>query len=177
MAWIKIQHGIHSKPEVFSISRRLGISANETVGLLVKFWCWCDENSVDGDVDHLQSTDVDQIVGFSEFGNALLSVKWITFDGRKSGFKVANFDRHNGETAKTRALKNAAQARWRKGSSGDVDGKRSTNASTREEKRREEKSSKSKAPIQGGTVTTKSTREESIDPITGEIIRLAGRAA
>lgn len=184
MAWIKIQHGLHNKPEVFSIARRLGISANETVGLLVKFWCWCDENSVDGCVDHLQSTDVDQIVGFNEFGNALLAVKWIVFDGKKAGFSVVNFDRHNGETAKKRALKNNAQAKWRKGAKGDVDNSpstsRSTNVSTREEKRREDKSlqSTSKAPIQVGDIST--GKGGRVDPITGEIIqldRMAGRVS
>lgn len=191
MSWIKIQHGLHSKPEVFSISRRLGISANEAVGLLVKFWCWCDENSVDGCVDHLQSTDVDQIVGFSEFGNALLSVKWITFDSKKTGFSVSNFDRHNGETAKKRALKNNAQAKWRKGSKESVDSSRSTNVSTREEKIREEKNIKSTPPIQAMNVSTtecvrgvddeiKAGPTMRIDEITGEVIpmnRLAGGGA
>jgi DNA replication protein DnaT len=184
MAWIKIQHGLHNKPEVFSISRRLGISANETVGLLVKFWCWCDENSVDGCVDHLQSTDVDNVVGCPEFGDALLAVKWIVFSPQKAGFLVTNFTRHNGESAKKRALKNNAQAKWRKGSGGDVDAPqsttRSTKRSTREEKRREDKSlqSTSKAPIQVGDIST--VKGGRVDPITGEVIqldRMAGRVS
>jgi hypothetical protein len=175
MAWIKIQHGLHNKPEVFSISRRLGISANETVGLLVKFWCWCDENSVDGCVDHLQSTDVDNVVGCPEFGDALLAVKWIVFSPQKAGFLVTNFTRHNGESAKKRALKNNAQAKWRKGSGGAVDAPqsttRSTNRSTREEKRREDKSKPKtlKPPIQDKVITSIKECTRGVNSETGEI--------
>ena len=170
MAWLKIQHGLHHKPEVLTIARRLDISTNEAVGLLVKFWCWCDENSVDGHVDHLQSTDVDRIVDKGEFGEALTSVKWIVFDAQKQGFLVVNFDRHNGESAKKRGIKATAQAKWRKGSAVGVDSSRSTGTSTREEKRREEKSKPKtlKPPSQGRMITPITECTRGVDSQTGE---------
>lgn len=156
--WIKIEHNLHKKPEVFAISRKLGICPDEVVGFLVRFWVWADINSVDGHVDHIQSTDVDAVVDAvvdrENFSAALRGVNWLVIDPSGVGFYIPNFDRHNGESAKKRVLKTQAQARWRKGLADseeqkpnaktgrdNVDHQQSTSASTREEKRREESDS------------------------------------
>ena len=151
--WIKVSHGLHSKPEVFGIARKLNVPIDEVVGLLVRFWVWADNNSVDGRVDHMQSTDVDSVVDRHEFGDALISVGWLLLDASGTGITIPHFDSHNGDSAKRRGLKAQAQAKWRKGleeNQGqkksvknvdhsvdhDVDSTRSTQRSTREEKRR-----------------------------------------
>ena len=67
---------------------------------------------------------------------------------------LPHFDRHNGETAKKRALKNRRQAKWRQKS---VDGAASTIASTREEKRREDIKEK---------VNKKKFRKPSLEEVT-----------
>ena len=144
--WIKIDSGIHRKPEVFALARRLNRPVDEIVGFLVRFWIWADQSTVDGSVDHMQSTDVDTVVGVPGFAEALISVKWMQNDRSGIGILIPNFSRHNGESAKKRIQQNAAQARWRANVEGRASTGASTKSSTREEKRREEKNT-TKPPL------------------------------
>lgn len=127
--------GLASKPEVIRIGRILGLSPEAVCGWLLKFWGWIDANSVDGVVDGVVDGDVDMVIALPGLASALESVKWLEFDAERRRMVVPNFDRHNGESSKKRALKNRRQARWR---DGVVDGDASQKTSTREEKKRED---------------------------------------
>ncbi len=137
--WIKIEVGTPDKPEVIRIARILKQDRDLVFGKLCRLWSWFDRNSVDGTVDGVVSTDVDDVVGMKGFMAALKVVNWCGFDDTLEKVWLVNFDAHNGETAKQRAQKNKRQAKWRKGSDGSVDEPASTSASTREEKRRNKK--------------------------------------
>jgi len=143
--WIKIETSLSDKPEVLRISRRLGIDKDCVVGKLARVWGWFDKNSVDGVVDGVVDADIDAIAYQDGFASALVSVGWLLVDSDLCRVSVPNFQRHNGESAKKRALKSERQARWRRSGSEEVDDTASTCASTREEKRREEKKDISKA--------------------------------
>jgi hypothetical protein len=132
--WIKLEAATIEKPEIFRIARLLGVSQLHVVGMLIRFWIWLDKNSVDGRVDGVESQDVDDLMSCPGLSAALKDVKWLHVDDKARVLTVPNFDRHNGETAKKRALKNERQARWR---AKTVDAPPSTRASTREEKRRD----------------------------------------
>ena len=138
--WIKLERGTAEKPEIMKLARELKIDRDLVLGKLVRLWCWFDANSVDGRVDGVASTDVDALVTLPGFAAALKNVGWLDFDDEAEIVSVPNFSRHNGESAKKRALKNARQTRWRRERAAqvddDVDAPASTNASTREEKRR-----------------------------------------
>lgn len=131
--WIKLECATPDKPEVMRAARRLGVERDLVFGKLVRMWGWFDRNSVDGLVDGAVSTDVDALVGLEGFASALMYVGWLHCDDDAEYVSLPNFDRHNGETAKKRALKNKRQANWR---AKTVDTNESTHASTREEKRR-----------------------------------------
>ena len=77
-------------------------------------------------MDFFTIADADDIGELAGLGNALEAVGWITFSA--SGAVVSNWDRHNGESAKKRAMKSERQRRWR---DGGVDAPASTRASTR----------------------------------------------
>jgi len=146
--WIKIEIATLNKPEVMRMSRILKVDRDLIIGKLCRLWSWFDCNSVDGVVDGVVDGDVDDIVGLAGFIDALKAVHWCDFDNNTERVWLTNFDAHNGESAKKRALKNKRQARWREGKTGvskgsdrpqnSVDGNASTKASTREEKRRED---------------------------------------
>jgi len=141
--WIKMRVDLRDDPAVFRIAEVLGIDELHVVGCLFCFWAWTDKHAVDGRVDGATSRLVDKVSMTPGFADALVSVGWLTFD--ESGLQIPHFDRHNGESAKERSLKNARQARWRAKKDSSVDGQASTTASTtastREEKRREDTSS------------------------------------
>ena len=137
--WIKFEINTLEKPEVMRIARTLTIDSSSVIGLLVRFWIWANRNSVDGVVDGVVAADVDAMLSRPGFADAMSAVGWLKCDDAKQRISIPKFDRHNGESAKKRALKNERQTRWRsrKGVSA-VDTKASTPASTREEKRRKE---------------------------------------
>lgn len=132
--WIKFELATLDKPEVIRMSRQLGVSKEAICGWLIRFWGWYGANSVDGHVDGVASTDVDVVLSLPGFGEALKGAGWLLEDTDKKRLTVPNFDRHNGESAKKRALSTRRQSRYR---NANVDGAASTTASP--EKRREEK--------------------------------------
>lgn len=141
--WIKLEHATEDKPEVLRMARRLKLDRDLVLGKLVRFWCWLDANCVDGVVDGVVSTDVDALVSQDGFAAALEAVGWLECDDTHECIRIPNFDDHNSESAKKRALKGKRQTSWRRKRDASVDGPvdapPSTPASTREEKRREEK--------------------------------------
>jgi hypothetical protein len=157
MAWIKVESPTPNKPEILQLSRILEITRDDAFGKAMRFWLWMDEMTVDGHVDGVTSTDVDTLVDASGFAAAMQKVGWLKYDDAKERLSVPNFERHNGETAKSRALKAKRQAKWR---ASRVDGAASTPPSTppstvekkREEKRREEKRKKKKPSFDPGEV-------------------------
>ena len=139
MAWIKVESPTPSKPEVLRIARIMGITPDDAFGKAMRFWLWLDGVSVDGRVDGLAPHDVDAVLNARDFCNALMQVGWLEYDAQNECLIVPHFDRHNGESAKARALRARRQAKWRQKSvDGRVDSVASTSASTREEKRRED---------------------------------------
>jgi hypothetical protein len=139
--WIKVEISTPNKPEVMRMARLLKIDRDAVFGKLLRLWAWFDTNSVDGVVDGVVSTDVDEVCYQVGFCDALKAVGWIVVDQSNERISLPNFDRHNGESAKKRALKNESQAKWRKSRS-VVDSSESTKEPQNDlpEKRREEKS-------------------------------------
>lgn len=144
--WIKLELSTSDKPEVLKIARLTSLDKDAVLGKLIRLWAWFDRNSVDGHVDGIVDADVDYIVGHNGFISALKLVGWSDYDNIESWVKLTNFDRHNGETAKQRALKNIRQAKWRLNKDENVDASTSTKAtqSRLPEKRREENINTSK---------------------------------
>lgn len=127
--WIKVEACTPGKAEVIRLSRLLSMKHDEALGVVVRFWVWADTNTVDGVVDGVASTDVDAVLSCPGLCAALQMVGWLEIDKEKERIKIPKFSRHNGESAKKRALTNRRQAKWRNAIA-------STDASTREEKRR-----------------------------------------
>jgi len=149
--WIKMRADLRDDPAVFRLAEVLGLDELHVIGSLFCFWAWADKHTVDGHVDGATSRLVDKVSMVHGFADALVLVGWLKLDER--GIQIPNFERHNGQSAKDRGLKNARQNRWRTNKNkdldgvncvdGSVDGHASTNASTREEKRREENTTSS----------------------------------
>lgn len=139
--WIKIEHSLPAKPEVFAIAARVGQNRAEVVGRLILVWSWMDEITDSGTGLRIASNDIDDIAGTPGFAEAMREAGWLT--GRDLSLQVPNFQRHNGTSAKARALESEAKRLRR------LSGKSSDHASdicptksavnVRPEKRREER--------------------------------------
>src|SRR3546814_13931153 len=104
--WIKFEKSLPVKPEVMKMARILGIDVDAVVGKLMRLWVWTDSMTVDGVVDGVVDADVDAVCGQNGFGHACELVGWLQFHNNTERVIVTNFDRHNGESSKKRALKN-----------------------------------------------------------------------
>lgn len=140
--WLKLELSTPDKPELLKLSRITQLHKDAVLGKLIRIWAWFDRNSVDGHVDGVVAADIDELALHDGFSIALKQVNWMDFSDAEQWVKLMNFDRHNGETAKTRALKTKRQEKWRANKDANVDYETSTQpsttASTREEKRRED---------------------------------------
>lgn len=110
--WIKVEHATADKAEVLRIAELLGISRRECLGLLFDFWIWLDRNC-HASVTLLSRKSLDDVTHTSGFAACLEEVGWAKFDDKSGRLKISHFDRHNGNSAKTRALANERQSRKR----------------------------------------------------------------
>jgi len=109
--WIKIETATPDKPEICAIASRLRMDEDMVVGKLVRLWSWVALNRVNGSDLGVTLEFIDKLVSRKGFSTALCHAGWlIEKDGKLS---LPNFDRHNSDLAKTRALTSQRVARHR----------------------------------------------------------------
>jgi len=150
--WIKMQKCTPDKPEPWAIATHLDIDPDAVVGKLFRVWCWFDEHTENGHAPSVTKKLLDREVSVPGFCAAMESVGWMLDDG--TTITLPNFDRHNGESAKKRALSAERKRRQRDKCPADVPEtsrtERDSNV-TREEKRREEKNKEKPLGASGDT--------------------------
>jgi len=100
--WIKVEVCTPDKPEVVAIAARLNLDQDAAFGKLVRLWIWSDQNTVDGNAAGVTDLFVDRYCFAPGFAEAMHRVGWLErYDG---GIRIPNFDKHNGQTGKQRAL-------------------------------------------------------------------------
>lgn len=141
--WIKMRNDLSEDPAVIEIAARLGVDEFAIVGRLQCLWAWADGQSRDGHARGVTAAWIDRKVQRDGFAQTMCDVGWLTID--EEGVTFPNFERHNGETAKTRALGANRQKKKRAGNAVVTEPAEQTSRNerdksvTREEKRREEK--------------------------------------
>jgi hypothetical protein len=142
--WLKWCVGVCDKPEILAMSARLMIPPTQTAGTLMLCMEWLDRNVRDlsGDghatvrVLSMSTNFLDDIVGVSGFTEAMAEVGWIT---HKDGvLTFINVGRHNGKSAKNRALDAERKRLERLAERPQSVQKNPDIIRTREEKRRED---------------------------------------
>jgi hypothetical protein len=116
--WIKVETHTPDKTELRQIARVCGCTKADAFLAFFRLFVWLDEQTENGQVDYFTADDADEIAGLKGFGEALQEVRWITFGPR--GAVVANWDRHNGKSAKKRCLEAERSRRQRERHAGSV---------------------------------------------------------
>jgi len=147
--WIKFEKATLHKPEVFEMASDLGIDPDAVIGKLLRVWDWFDDQSSDGNAPVTVRALLDRYSGVTGFTDSMEAVGWLVVDG--DTMTLPNFGRHNGQTAKARALtaKRVSKSKGKSNAKGNAVSVTSTVTSTvtspLAEKRREEKSIKKEA--------------------------------
>lgn len=111
--WMKVELATPDKPEVVFIAAKLGIDQDSAVGKLFRIWSWADMNSVDGNAMPVTTAFLDRLSNCPGFAAAMRDAHWL--EGRDGALTFPRFDRHNGQSAKRRALTKDRVERHRKG--------------------------------------------------------------
>lgn len=142
--WIKFAIDTPEKPEVFAITTAMGWDDPDlAVGKLLRVWRWFDQQTLDGNAGSVNLALLDRIAGAPGFAAAMCAVGWLA--QRDGGVNLPNFARHNGKTAKTRALTASRVASHKSNALANAAANASANAGSvssalpREEKKRKEK--------------------------------------
>ena len=112
MAWIKLETHIFDKVEVFSMAQELGIDPDSVVGKCARVWAWFDANTTDGVTKSVTTALLDRYCGVTGFSKAMVNVGWMVLEDEN--LYLPNYDRHNSQTAKDRALGSLRAAKHRK---------------------------------------------------------------
>ncbi len=103
--WMKVEHATPEKPEVFAMAAMLDRTPDEVFGICFRMWRWFDQHTETGNAASVTPALLERYLGVTGFAHAALTVGWLeAVDGPKPGIRVPNFDRHNGVTARRRAL-------------------------------------------------------------------------
>jgi hypothetical protein len=129
--WIKMRTNLDRDPAVVRISSGLETDRFAVVGRLHTIWAWANEHLVDGQDVPIDSAFLDALVECPGFAEQMRRVGWLS--GRDGSLDFPGFERHNGASAKARAMDAERKKSVRKMSGSQPDETR-----TREEKRREE---------------------------------------
>jgi hypothetical protein len=112
MAWIKLETHTFDKVEVFSMAQELGIDPDSVVGKCARVWAWFDANTTDGVTKSVTTALLDRYCGVTGFSKAMVNVGWMVLEDEN--LYLPNYDRHNSQTAKDRALGSLRAAKHRK---------------------------------------------------------------
>jgi len=146
MAWIKLETHTFDKVEVFSMAQELGIDPDSVVGKCARVWAWFDANTTDGITKSVTTALLDRYCGVTGFSQAMVNVGWMVIED--GNLFLPNYDRHNSQTAKDRALNAKRVAKSKKKAldnaegngigNGNGNGQSLPKSLDREEKRRED---------------------------------------
>lgn len=102
MDWIKWVVGLEETPQVISMAEQLKTSPEEVAARCMKVWAWAQRVTRDGNVASVTPKHVDRPAGLTGFGAELVRVGWLS--ETDSGIAFVNWQEHNSQGAKTRAL-------------------------------------------------------------------------
>ena len=144
--WVKMRVDLHDDPAVIAVAAALDKTEDEIVGKLLRLWGWADQQTNNGNARSVTRKWIDNKVGAAGFAAALEVAGWLVVSS--DGITIPNFERHNGQPGKARALtaKRVGAHRAEKSNAHSVtktlpEKRRGEERREEKNKRREEKSS------------------------------------
>jgi hypothetical protein len=110
--WLKVEHHLAEKPEVFQIASACKMDPDLVVGRLIKIWAWASRNCPAGGRTHIAAfAHLNALGGHERFAESMVESGWLKVKDTEITF--VNFDRHISQSAKERALNSANKSKRR----------------------------------------------------------------
>lgn len=100
--WIEWEKGLVRKPEVLRIARTLQCTPQHAAACCMLVWEWAEDVTENGMIPGVTAADVSFAAGVPGIGEAMAAAGWLMDTG--DAVVLPNWERHNGEPAKRRAL-------------------------------------------------------------------------
>jgi hypothetical protein len=126
--WIKFEPKTFDKPRVLALRDKLSLDEFAIVGRLLKIWSWADTHSIDGKDIPLSRKNIDEMTKKRGFAKAMEEVGWLA--GNDGCLTFPDFHKHNGSTAKGRAVTSNRVEKFRAGNASAVTTPPNGNANT-----------------------------------------------
>ncbi|WP_216661167.1 hypothetical protein [Ralstonia sp. 3N] len=165
--WIKFEVDTPEKPEVLALTVAMGWDDPDlTVGKLLRVWRWFDQQTLEGNAPGVSAALLDRIAGVTGFANAMAKVGWLIVSG--DGVSLPNFERHNGETAKSRALTAKRVAKHKANADGNGQGNADGVSSSlpKEDKNKEDKKEQKQKTARVAALSSSDLVAEGVDEET-----------
>lgn len=121
--WIKMTHSLRTAPEVVRISSALKADRLSVIGALYVLWSIADNHADEaGNLPDYTAEILDSELGWPGFAEAVCNAGWLRCSDKSVSFP--HFERHNGKSAKRRALDASRKGSVRKKSALQTDKKR-----------------------------------------------------
>ena len=111
MSWIKLQTSLPKSAKLAVLADALECCEREALGVAMEWFCWLDEQCTDA-CTGLTGALLDRVMKCPGLCEALEACGWVQRDEQGMVF-VVDFDQHNGEGAKKRAMDARRQAKQR----------------------------------------------------------------
>ena len=112
--WLKVEKVTPDKPEMRQIARQCGCTRGDAFAAWFRLWSYFDVTTANGEVPFFGADDADEEARLPGIGEALADAGWLVF--HPGGCTIVNWDRHNGENAKQRALAHERKRKQRRSS-------------------------------------------------------------
>ena len=166
--WIKMRLDLLEDPAVMEMAEAMDVREEVIVGYCHAFWSWVSRQCHAGSVTGVTLVSLGRRLNLPGFPEQLRDVGWLEYDdsGDRPVITIPKFERHLSQSAKTRANAKDRQRRKRDSCHADVtvvSRSERDKSVTREEKRREEKSTRTKVRV--GTRAFVSQNPPSVDEV------------
>lgn len=103
MDWIKVCKNTPDKPAIRHAARVCGVSADVAFTAWFRLWTWFDSATADGVMPLTTVDDLDDVARVPGIAAAFAEAGWLELH-QPSGVTVMGWDKHNGKSAKKRAI-------------------------------------------------------------------------
>lgn len=100
--WIKMRVDLADDPAVIKIAARLNLCEDTVVGKIHRLWSWFDQQTTNGNAPGVTSAWIDRRCNCPGLAAAMIEVEWLIESA--DGMQMPDFDKHNGQSGKSRAL-------------------------------------------------------------------------
>jgi len=100
--WIEWEKGLVRKPEVLRIARLMGCTPQHAAACCMMVWEWAEDVTENGIIPGITAADVSFAAGVDGIAEAMITAGWLL--ETDDSVVLPNWERHNGEPAKRRAV-------------------------------------------------------------------------